>query len=170
MLSTWPKDGHRLSVSCMPLHLCSCSRWVLSGSRSIPWPVWFSDEGTAVMQCGLGNLLIVNILLTTCKLLHAGDVNRQNVYPKVQAQNPCGTNALRSHTPQNLCGTSPTRPTRFRRLCFQMSVPIACLLNRIVKIDSDPQCFFFHKSVTEYNHYNTKHGDSNRSKMNNFSE
>jgi len=38
-------------------------------------------EGTAVMQCGLGNLLIVNILLTTCKLLHAGDVNRQNVYP-----------------------------------------------------------------------------------------
>ena len=31
-------------------------------------------EGTAVMQCGLGNLLIVNILLTTRKLLHAGDV------------------------------------------------------------------------------------------------
>ena len=36
---------------------------------------------------------------------------------EVQAQNPCGTNALRSHTPQNLCGTSPTRPTRFRCLC-----------------------------------------------------
>ena len=32
MLSTWPKDGHRLSVCCTPLHLCSC-RWVLSGSR-----------------------------------------------------------------------------------------------------------------------------------------
>jgi len=31
-------------------------------------------EGTAVMHCGLGNLLIVNILLTTRKLLHAGDV------------------------------------------------------------------------------------------------
>ena len=42
MLSTWPKDGHRLSVSCMPLHLCSCSL-VLSRSRSTPWPVWFSD-------------------------------------------------------------------------------------------------------------------------------
>ena len=42
MLSTWPKDGHTLSVSCMPLHLCSCS-WVLSGSRSTPSPAWFSD-------------------------------------------------------------------------------------------------------------------------------
>ena len=42
MLSTWPKDGHRLSVSCTPLHLCSYS-WVLSGSRSTPWPAWFSD-------------------------------------------------------------------------------------------------------------------------------
>jgi len=29
-------------VSCMPLHLCSCS-WVLSRSRSTPWPAWFSD-------------------------------------------------------------------------------------------------------------------------------
>jgi len=37
MLSTWPKDGHMLWVSCTPLHLCSCS-WVLSGSRSTPWP------------------------------------------------------------------------------------------------------------------------------------
>ena len=42
MLSTWPKDCHTLSVSCMPFHLCSCS-WVLSGSRSTPWPAWFSD-------------------------------------------------------------------------------------------------------------------------------
>ena len=42
MLSTWPKNGHMLSVSCTPLHLCSCS-WVLSGSRSTPWPAWFSD-------------------------------------------------------------------------------------------------------------------------------
>ena len=42
MLSTWPKDGHMLSVSCTPLHLCSCS-WVFSGSRSTPWPAWFSD-------------------------------------------------------------------------------------------------------------------------------
>ena len=42
ILSMWPKDGHRLSVSCTPLRLCSCS-WVLSKSRSTPWPAWFSD-------------------------------------------------------------------------------------------------------------------------------
>ena len=41
MLSAWPKDG-KLSVSCTPLHLCSCSL-VLSGSSSTPWPAWFSN-------------------------------------------------------------------------------------------------------------------------------
>ena len=73
MLSTWPKDGHMLSVSCTPLHLCSCS-WVLSGSRSTPWPAWFFDVLLFPKFCHLTNLWhdflsLHDLLWPTCSFL-----------------------------------------------------------------------------------------------------
>jgi len=38
MLSTWPKDGHRLSVSCTPLHLCSHSLFFPDPDRLLDLP------------------------------------------------------------------------------------------------------------------------------------
>jgi len=49
MLSTWPKDGYRLSVSCTPFHLCSCS-WLTSYGL---WHAYEKKTTSVVRRCGV---------------------------------------------------------------------------------------------------------------------